>query len=328
MFLARDYSMNNPIIADAYNPTGFPMMTNSTAPDHGSWTVPVHLGPEVNTPSRDMGAEFSPDGLSLYFGSDRPAVSNAPLDIYVSRRACLECPWGNAQVLPSPIGGPSNDGAPALSHDGHLLFFSSDRGGAGNTDLWVSHRQNTNDDFGWEAPINLGPFVNSTVEETSPSFLANGDHSELYFNRNLRTWVATISPQGVVLGPAVQIDLGGDVQSASVRGDGRELVFWAPQSRGGLGENDIWISTRNHIGDPWSVPVLIGPPINTAGGELEAGISADGNTLVFAGTMTRGGSLGRQDLWIATRKQYFSFANTDIYLNHSQIGYGCRTAYW
>jgi len=36
-------------------------------------------------------------------------------------------------------------------------------------------------------------------------------------------------------------------------------------------------------------------------GELEAGISADGNTLVFSGTMTRGSSLGLQDIWIATR---------------------------
>jgi len=73
--------------------------------------------------------------------------------------------------------------------------------------------------------------------------------------------------------------------------------------------------------------VNLGAPVNTAGGELEAAISLDGNTLVFSGTMTRGGSLGCQDIWISIRK-HFSFANTDIFLNHSQVSYGCRQSYW
>ena len=112
MFLARDYSMNNPFIADAYNPTNFPTAINSNAPDRGPWNVPVHLGPEVNSPSREQGSSLSADGLTLYFGSDRPAVTNAPLDIYVSHRACLECPWQPAHVVGSPISLPSRYDAP------------------------------------------------------------------------------------------------------------------------------------------------------------------------------------------------------------------------
>ena len=276
--------------------------TPAFAHDRGEWTVPVHLGPEVNSPSRELGAEISADGLSLYYNSDRPVVTNGPFDIYVSRRACLECPWEQAQNLGQPINGLGNDGAPALSHDGHLLFFSSNRDGLGGLDLWVSRRKNPNDDFGWEAPINLGPLVNSAADDGGPSYVvAAGEHAELYFTRGFTTWVAPISRSGKVLAPAVEMDLGGDAVSPSVRKDGRELVFWAGPGRGGLGDADIWVSTRHNITDSWSTPVNLGAPVNTAGGELEAGISDDGNTLVFSGTMTRGSSLGRQDIWISTR---------------------------
>jgi hypothetical protein len=270
--------------------------------DDGEWSVPVHLGPEVNSASRELGAEISSDGLSLYFNSDRPApVGFESFNIYVSQRECLDCPWQPAQIVGPPISGPGNDAAPSLSHDGHLIFFSSDLAGNGGLDIWVSHRKNQNDDFGWEAPVNLGPLVNSAGDEVSPSFVGGGEHSELYFNRGGMTWVAPISQHGMVLGPAVQVDLGGAAQSASVRKDGRELVFWAGTERDGIGELDLWVLTRSHMGDAWSTPVNLGAPVNTIGGELEGGLSDDGKTLVFSGTMTRGSSLGRQDIWIATR---------------------------
>lgn len=276
--------------------------TPALASDAGEWTVPVHLGPEVNSPSRELGAAISPDGLSLYYNSDRPGGLGS-FDVYVSRRACLECPWEAAQNLGAPINGPDNGGSVSLSHDGHLLFFLSTREPSfGGEDLWVSHRQNPNDDFGWETPVNLGPLVNSAVNDGSPSYVVAtaGGHAELYFSRELTTWVAPISRRGEVLGPAVQVDLGGDARGPSVRRDGRELVFWA-SGRGGLGATDIWVSTRHNVTDSWSAPVNLGAPVNTAGGELDPGISADGKTLVFSGTMTRGSSLGLQDIWIATR---------------------------
>jgi hypothetical protein len=278
-------------------------ITAASNHDLGEWNVPVHLGPEVNSPSRELGAAISPDGLSLYFNSDRPGGLGPLFDIYVSRRACLECPWQRAQLLGPPISGPGNDGSAALSHDGHLLFFLSDRDRPGDEDLWVSRRKNPNDDFGWEAPVNLGPLVNTSANEGSPSYVvvAAGAPAELYFGRGLTTWVVPISRDGEVLAPAVQVDLGGEARTPSVTKDGRELVFWASQTRGGLGQTDIWVSTRHNITDSWSTPVNLGAPVNTAGGELEAGISADGNTLVFSGTMMRGSSLGLQDIWIATR---------------------------
>ena len=289
------------LVNDCEASTGPDAALNAPPSSHeGEWNVPVHLGPEVNSTSRELGASLSADGLSLYFNSDRP-LGLLAFDIYVSHRSCIDCPWEPAQMIGPPISGPGIDGTPALSHDGHLLFFNSDRvGGLGGLDIYMSRRKNPNDDFGWEDPVNLGPLVNSALDDGSPTYVvtAAGTPAELYFGRGGATWVVPISHDGELLGPAVQLDLGGVTNSPSVRKDGRELVFW----RATMGNTDIWISTRHNVNDSWSAPVNLGPPVNTVGGgEMEAALSADGNTLVFSGNMLRGSSLGFTDIWITTR---------------------------
>ena len=56
----------------------------------------------------------------------------------------------------------ANERSPALSRDGHYLFFATTRaGGSGGFDIWVSWRHDTRDDFGWQTPVNLGTQFNS-----------------------------------------------------------------------------------------------------------------------------------------------------------------------
>ena len=66
----------------------------------------------------------------------------------------------------------------AISCDGSTLFFASKReGGLGGTDLWTSHRQ---DDGNWSIPSNLGPNINTKLDEEAP-FITN-DGRVLYFS--------------------------------------------------------------------------------------------------------------------------------------------------
>jgi hypothetical protein len=39
------------------------------------WGDPVNVGPAVNSPGADAWASLSPDGLLMFFGSDRPGGS-------------------------------------------------------------------------------------------------------------------------------------------------------------------------------------------------------------------------------------------------------------
>src|SRR5919112_148592 len=69
--------------------TGTPALSRE-----GTWSRPVNLGTVVNSPFIDFTPEISPDGLSLYFGSDRPGGQSPAPDIWVSRRASLDASWG------------------------------------------------------------------------------------------------------------------------------------------------------------------------------------------------------------------------------------------
>jgi len=283
----------------------------------GEWSEPVLLDEAVNSPFREFGPEMSEDKLSLYFNSNRPLDGFAFFNIWVSRRACLDCPWQPARPLPTPINGVDNEGQATLSPDGHLLFFLSNRtgsepladGSGPSEDVWMTTRKDPNDDFGWENPVRLvspaacegDARVNTERNEFVSAYVlaASGGHADIYFGRQAAgTFRATISRNGEVLSCAEPI---GDLGAPSVRGDGRELIFWANRA-GGLGGADLWVSTRHNVTQPWSPPVNLGAPINTPFADLEPGLSHDGTTLVFSSAQARGG-LGLQDIWIATRKR-------------------------
>lgn len=86
------------------------------------WSEPVPVD-GINTPALESRAALSKDGLSLYFHSNRVGGFGAN-DIWVSQRACVECPWGEPVNLGETINTADfNEAAPAMSRDGHRLFF-------------------------------------------------------------------------------------------------------------------------------------------------------------------------------------------------------------
>src|SRR6266446_2911123 len=141
--------------------------------------------------SASLHPAISPNGLSLYVTSGRPGGLGGS-DIWVSQRASLDDPWGPPQNLGQNINSKGNDIAPDISPDGHWLFFSSNRppASAGTAQIWVSFRQDTNDDFGWEPAVNLGPDINlAGVDANAPTFFQDHktDVTSIYFNSIFRT---------------------------------------------------------------------------------------------------------------------------------------------
>jgi hypothetical protein len=278
---------------------------------NSEWSEPVNLGAPVNSAANEMNAALSPDELSLYFVSTR-AGGLGGADIWVSRRASLDAPWGDPVDLGPNVNGPGIDASPALSTDGHLLFFSSDRsGGHGSNDIYVARRVDKSDDLGWGPAVNLGPEVNTSGFEAGGFYVQSGEDgsANLYFVRGptmvaLDIYVVAVTADGETRGPAVPVtelnDPDPTVTDAhpSLRVDGRE-VFLHSSRAGGFGGNDLWTSTRRSVHDPWSPPVNMGVPLNTAAGENQPTLSYDGRTLIFAST--RAGGLGGSDIWMSTR---------------------------
>jgi len=73
---------------------------------------------------------------------------------------------------------------------------------------------------------------------------------------------------------------------------------------GGLGEHDIWVSTRTTKNGEWGEPVNLGPVVNSNRDEIGPAISPDGLTLFFSSGYPytpRPGGFGRSDLWMTWR---------------------------
>jgi hypothetical protein len=117
------------------------------------------------------------DGLSAFFGSDRPGGFGSG-DIYMSTRVTLDDPWGEPVNLGPVVNGLSYEGVPELSPDGRTLLFMSNRpGGYGAFDIWVTTRPTTDDE--WGSPANLGPVINTSSFDGAATISADG--SAIYF---------------------------------------------------------------------------------------------------------------------------------------------------
>ena len=62
--------------------------------------------------------------------------------------------------------------------------------------------------------------------------------------------------------------------------DGLELFFTSDRP-GGSGFDDLWVTTRTTMIEPWGEPVNLGPVVNTASSETSPCLSADGLELYF-----------------------------------------------
>ncbi len=121
-----------------------------------TWSPPVSLSPNINTPENEGTPSLSADGRTLVFTACQGRKGFGSCDLYVSRKT------GNNWSAPDNLGSVVNtryyESQPALSADGRQLYFVSDRpGGRGRRDIWRS----TLDTAGnWTAPTNVGEPVN------------------------------------------------------------------------------------------------------------------------------------------------------------------------
>jgi hypothetical protein len=162
------------------------------------WGTPVNLGPTINTSDYDMLPWITPDGLELYFSSDRPGGYGRS-DIWVAARTTANDEWGEPVNLGPVVNSTAGEHYPCLSPDGLVLFFSDydnassglRPGGYGRSDMWMTRRKSTADP--WEPPVNLGPEVNTSNWNSQPRISPDG--SVLYFTSSQSDiWQARILP--------------------------------------------------------------------------------------------------------------------------------------
>ncbi len=100
----------------------------------------------------------------------------------------------------------------------------------------------------------------------------------------------------VNLGPVVNTNFA--ELAPSISKDGLSLYFFSDRP-GGFGSNDIWVSQRASVNDPWGPPQNLGPAINTEHDENAPTLSLDSHRLYFASD--RPGGFGGLDLYVSRR---------------------------
>ena len=174
-------------------------------------------------------------------------------------------------------------------------------------------------------PKNLGPAVNSANAEYYPCITADdrtllytrdlpdaaspwGHQEDFYVStRDEKGEWTTGRPVGGVVTPANE-------GAGTLSPDGRFIIFTAcagmegeyGAGRKGLGSCDLFISRR--IGNRWSPPENLGPPVNSRNWESQPSLASDGRTLYYVrGTQAQDG-LKDMDIYVTRLQEDGSFS--------------------
>src|SRR5262245_44051387 len=159
--------------------------------------------------------------------------------------------------------------------------------------IWAAHRQDKDDDFGWETPVNLGPIVNSLQNDDGPTYFEDETGAvSLYFNSQrpggLGDYDIYVShatgDEHLSFGPATNVATINSPRRdtrTTISRDGLELFITSTRvgsvsDATGTPSLDIWVSTRATTADPWDTPVNVGAPFNTPANDGAPSLSFDG----------------------------------------------------
>jgi WD40-like Beta Propeller Repeat len=222
--------------------------------------------------------------------------------------------WSAAQKIDEIEGNSSElnttflDGCPIQSPDGLSLYMASNRpGGMGLLDIWVARRESRHDP--WGAPENLGEPVNSAADDFCPTPIRRGGLffvsrealpgscglGDIYFTRFSRRhgWS---EPQHLACapdGPNSALDEQGP--SYVEAGRGAHLYF----SRSSATVPGELYVAHGRAGSTFGPAVPVSELNDAAANDIQPNVRKDGREVVFSSNRT--GTLGGQDIWVATR---------------------------
>ena len=150
----------------------------ATKQTNGSFDAGKPMEYPFNVNSNEGGACLSIDNKHLFYTIYKMEGGAQPnADIYYSD--FIDGAWTDIKKVPN-INHPIYwDSQPSVSADGNTLYFVSDRpGGHGKLDIWKSEKNPVTKQ--WQAPVNLGPKINTSGSEKCP--FMHSDSETLYFS--------------------------------------------------------------------------------------------------------------------------------------------------
>ena len=136
------------------------------------WGRPMNITPSVASDGNMDVVALSSDGKRMLLAVIDEFTSNIYESVYENNR------WNPAVSLGKPINSKYYEAFAAYSPDGKSIYFSSNRKESlGGMDIF---RSDLSDDGSWSLPVNLGPGVNTILNEDMPHLSPDG--KKLYFS--------------------------------------------------------------------------------------------------------------------------------------------------
>ncbi len=255
LFVCRRPGANADLVESRWSPTG--------------WSVGTPIE-ALNSSFDELGPEFSPDGRTLLFYSNREGGLGG-YDLWRSELG-EDGAWSSPINLGASVNTPANEYGPALTPDGRLLYFASNRSpettdAASESDRWIATLRE---------PRGRRDYDLYRIALDGPSDRRAERVTELCTDADEGS--PAISPAG-------------------------DFLYFASDRVGGAGGFDLYRVRLDPSGLPtsdWPIESL-GAAINTASNELDPGLAAEGFRIYFSSD--RNASDRAYDLFTSTSRE-------------------------
>ncbi|HRX30772.1 MAG TPA: hypothetical protein P5349_02690 [Tenuifilaceae bacterium] len=133
------------------------------------WGKPIDI-------TRQLGSKYLTTSFLSETGEELYLIENDARNSQIVVSFKKKSKWSKTVDVAKPINSKSNEKHVCVTSDGNTVYFTSDRkGGQGGYDIWMT----TVSDGRWGEPVNLGPNINTPLDEASP-FLTP-DEKYLFF---------------------------------------------------------------------------------------------------------------------------------------------------
>ncbi len=234
---------------------------------NAEWSKAENIGAPLNTRFNNFVQSITPDGNTLLLGNVYNKDGSTSQGVSISYRTKTGWSFPERQIIDEYYN-MNRYANYYLSNDGKVLFMAIERKDSyGELDLYVSFRKKENK---WTSPQNLGPGINTVVNDYSPFLAADGvtmfystaglsgyGKEDIFITTCLdKTWKNWSEPQN--LGPIVNSPESDSKYNIPASG---EYAYFSSTNKS-AGKNDIFRIKLPEIIKPKPVVLISGKVIN------------------------------------------------------------------
>ncbi len=274
--------------------------------------IKENLGPAINTSYNESKPIISPDGKILYFARQAYPENFKGVkdeqDIYYS--LLIDGKWSQAVNIGFPLNDKYPNGVNSVGPDGHSLLVINAYDPSGSVSSGASISKKSGNEWGYPTKINIENFYNRNVfvdyymSNSGQHLLMSVERDDSFGDQDLYVSMRiddTNWSEPINLGPDINTT---EAEFAPFLAADDKTLFFSSMGFKEEGNSDIYYSKRlDDTWTNWSIPVNLGPEVNSSEFEGYYTIPASGDFAYFISN--KGAIEGSKDIFKVTLPYQF-----------------------